>query len=134
MHRRTVAATIVAALLGTMACAGSSPSSPTPDGMPGFDAHATAEGLRLRNDTDRTVYYAAFEHDWGTRGLFLFGPCTDAPRCPSIAAGATVTVPFDEITGYTPEAEKALVYTWHLVPSGTGDYEIRDLGSRIVPF
>ncbi|HEX7337688.1 MAG TPA: hypothetical protein VF252_10810 [Gemmatimonadales bacterium] len=123
----------IRALLLPLAClACSSPAGPAaelPDPMP----EAAAVGLTLSNPTDSPLYYAAFERRWAEEGLFIWGRCTDAPRCPQIPPRGTVRVPAEEISGYFPGAQEARVYFWGLVASENG-YEVVDFRTVVVPF
>ena len=132
---RTALTSIVAVwTLGTLACGGTTdPASDHVSPESVVRATAAGDGLQLTNPTAKTIYYTVFEHDWGTRGLFLWGLCVDPVGCPSVQARATVTVPYSTIGGYTPEAREAVVYYWELRPTGSG-YEAGEVHSFVVPF
>lgn len=123
---------ITAMLLSLASLACSSPAGPSAE-RPIPRPQSAAEGLTLSNPTGRPLYYAVFERRWAEEGLFIWGQCTDAPRCPQIPARGTVRVPPEEIAGYFPGALEARVYFWRLVASKTG-YEVRDFRTVVVPF
>jgi hypothetical protein len=88
--------------------------SPTrPDGE--VSAVATAEGIRAANGTSRPVLYLVFEQ--GLTGAIDFVPCEDVAVCPSIAPGATVTIPWSEVMGYDPRRRTYLLYWHHAAPA-----------------
>ncbi|WP_396223178.1 hypothetical protein [Gemmatimonas sp.] len=64
--------------------------------------------LTLRNTTAADVGYLVVERDMIT--VALFPPC--GQRCPILAPGASVTVPYTAIAGYTPQAREARVLWW----------------------
>lgn len=85
------------------------------------------DGIRLTNGTDEPLAYAV----WANGFLGLFAPCTDpGPDCVRLAAGATVVVPFDQVTGIFPDETTAIVRWWRVVPDGEGGY--RAVGLREV--
>ena len=116
--------------LPALACSG--PAGPTAD-VPMAEPRSAAEGLVLSNPTNSPLYYAAFERRWAEEGLFIWGRCTDAPRCPQIPPGGTVRVPPEEISGYFPGAQEARVYFWRLVAQGN-EYVVSDFRTVVVPF
>lgn len=116
--------------LPVLAC--SSPSGPSAEVLIP-EPRSAAEGLILSNPTNSPLYYAAFERRWAEEGLFIWGRCTDAPRCPRIPPGGTVRVPPEEISGYFPGAQEARVYFWRLVAQGN-EYVVRDFRTVVVPF
>lgn len=118
---------ISALLLSLVSLACSSPAGPIPE------PQSAADGLTLSNPTDSPLYYAVFERRWAEEGLFIWGRCTDAPRCPQIPPRGTVRVPSEEISGYFAGAQEARVYFWRLVASKNG-YEVVDFRTVIVPF
>jgi len=77
-----------------------------------------APSVRIRNATDRPVYYTAIER--GSAALIDWVPCTTPPSCSTVAPHAERLVPFDQIAGYEAGEMEAIVYWWHLdaTPSG----------------
>lgn len=116
--------------LASLAC--SSPAGPAAE-LPIPEPESVVEVLTLSNPTDSPLYYAVFERRWAEEGLFIWGRCTDAPRCPHIPPRGTVRVLSEEISGYFPGAPEARVYLWRLVASENG-YEVADFRTVIVPF
>ena len=131
--RTALTAVIAVWTWGTLACNGT--TAPLPDSTPQSVVRAKVAdgGLQLTNPTANTIYYAVFERDWATHGLFLWAACADPVSCPSVQAGAAVTIPYSEIGGYTPEASEALVYYWELRPEGSG-HQVGEIRSFVVPF
>jgi hypothetical protein len=119
-------------LLMTLSCSSPSTSPPEPSES-GLEPRRTADGLTLINPTDRTIYYAVFEREWAEKGLFIWGQCTDAPRCPSIPPRGSVRIPLSEVNGYNPRAREARVYYWFLVPEPNGGYRVTDMRSLVAP-
>lgn len=112
-------------------------TSPTPGPADdGADVSARADaaaGITVRNQTDRAIYYVAFERSYAAR--VQFAPCTDAPRCPSIAPGAEGTIPYSAIGGYKAGAREAIVYWWHLRTNPVeGERLVGEMHSVIVRF
>lgn len=124
---------IVALTLAAISCSGPSASDPEPSGGTVLEPRSTSDGIALTNPTDRTIYYAVFERKWVETGLFIWGQCTDAPRCPAIPPRGTVHVPRSDISGYTSDAREARVYYWLLAPEGKGRHRVVDLRSVVVP-
>jgi hypothetical protein len=122
-------ATVLLTML-TLSC--SSPAGPSAE-VPVPEPQSAADGLTLSNPTGSPLYYAVFERRWAEEGLFIWGRCTDAPRCPQVPPRGTVRVPVEEISGYFPGAREARVYFWRLVASKNG-YEVTDFRTAIVPF
>lgn len=92
-----------------------------PDSESQVTATAGESAVTIRNAGDRPIYYFAIEQSTAARTLW--GPCDDPDACNSVPGGATRMVPFEEVAGYSPEAEVLLVYWWHLVPKPGGGFE-----------
>src|SRR2546423_10524856 len=82
-------------------------------------ATATTDGIRVTNQTERPVSYAAFEQQ--TDGEVLFLACAGGPQCPSLAPGATRVLPWSDVGGYDPSRNRFVLYWWQIVtePDGT---------------
>ena len=86
-------------------------------------------GIRITNNTDRGIAYVVSNPQW----LGLLGMCEDpGPSCVTLAPGASVVVPFDEIHGYSTTATEASVFWWHVVPDGADGYRKEDLTTVFV--
>lgn len=97
---------IAAAFAAVLGCSGISQPF---DGR--VEARATTAGIVASNHTNRTLFYFAAEE--GALALTNWALCTETPRCPHIAAGATVTVPWSDVTGYGPEKTN-YVFSWYM--------------------
>ena len=87
--------------------------------------------LQLTNESPAPVYILVIEARLAIRANWA--PCTDPALCRGIGVGATDEVAYTDIAGYTESATHAIVYWWHLVPSG-GGYEpdsIRAVGAEL---
>ena len=104
--------TVRAALIALVAC--SNPSGPVEI------AATPQQSIRLVNGTSASIYYFAIECD--AAALANWAPCTDLATCRGIEPGRAGMIPFSEIALYTPAAEAALVYWWHLTPAGGGAF------------
>lgn len=74
----------------------------------GFAVQAAEGRLVLRNGLPVAVHYVALEEEAATRVDLYFDPT----RWPSVAPGAEVRLPYDQVTGYVRGAEWALVHWW----------------------
>lgn len=68
----------------------------------------TARVLTLRNTTASEVGYMVLEKDMMT--IALMPPCGNS--CPILVQGASVTVAYASIGGYTPQAKEGRVLWW----------------------
>jgi hypothetical protein len=75
-------------------------------------------GISAVNQTERPVYYAAFER--GMLATTLWVPCTGEPTCRTLAPGGTTTLPWNEVEGYDPSKKEYLFYWWHGVQDDKG--------------
>jgi hypothetical protein len=127
-----------AALLLTLAgCGGPPPTPVDPSSVEvvadELGARVTPDGLELVNHGSAPVYYRA--RDPETLALSAPVPCLEPTDCPSVAAGATVTVPFEEaIVGYRPDTEHALVHWWHFVQQPDGSAAADEVRTLEVAF
>ncbi len=71
-------------------------------------ADRAAQTLTLRNTTEFEVGYMVIEKDMMT--VALMPPCGNS--CPIIVQGASATVKYASIAGYTPQAKEARVLWW----------------------
>lgn len=110
-------------LIALAACSGPPPEPVDPSSVETldgeFEARATGRGLELINPGESPVYYRA--RDPLSLALSDRIPCLEPANCPSVAAGAQVTVPFeDAVVGYRPDTRHILVHWWHFVQRGDG--------------
>lgn len=77
-----------------------------------------AAGLVVVNQTERPVYFIAFERETGTRTDFR--PCTGGVGCPTVAQGESVTYPWSSVLGAAPDRPSYLLYWWHTVTGSDG--------------
>ena len=71
-------------------------------------ADRAAQTLTLRNTTEFEVGFMVIEKDMMT--IALMPPCGNS--CPILVQGATTTVKYRDIGGYTPVAKEARVLWW----------------------
>lgn len=71
------------------------------------------EALALLNGSAPALHYFIVERETAT--LIDWQPCT-GDACPSVPPRRSVTVPKEQIIGYTEEAREAIVYWWPSVP------------------
>jgi len=86
--------------------------------------------LELTNQSPAPVYTFTIERQ--TAAYTDWAPCTDAARCAAIKTGVTASVPYTQIAGYAPGAREAIVYWWHLVPSGQATFRPDSLRAIVV--
>jgi hypothetical protein len=126
MSRKILPLLTLAAALLLAACG--SPSEAGPD--KGLTASTRAHSLFLTNTTSEPVYWFAVESSTAAR-IDFFG-CYDPVRCPSISPGHTRRLPYDSIEGYSPGAEKVIIYWWHLVPDAQRGFRMERMNSILV--
>lgn len=109
-------------LLGA-ACSTNSASTapPTNNGASGIVAgtlEVTIAGtaLKLRNTTEQQVGYMVVDKEQMV--IALYPPC--AANCPVLVQGATASVPFSAIGGYTSQSTEARVMWWKYVVRADG--------------
>ena len=97
-------------LLVTLAAAGCAlPSHPSEAATAaGFTVAAWDGEITLRNESPSVVHYVLIEEETATRVDLYFDPT----QWPSVAPGETVRVAYEDVNGYGPNAERAVVY-WH---------------------
>lgn len=119
--------TMLASALFLSACA-SEPNpttAPTPNaGTPGIiagtlEARAARPVLTLRNTTEFTVGYMVVDKDQMT--VALYPPC--GQNCPTLVQGASATVNFSAISGYTSASTEAVVMWWKYVRRADGSLQ-----------
>jgi hypothetical protein len=108
------------------ACA--SPTGLVSDGT--LEVRPRDADVQLRNLSERPVFYFMAERE--TLTLIDWRPCVTA-ECPSVAAHALLTVPHEQIVGFTPGAREAVVFWWRAVPAGPGTFAADSIRSLIVP-
>ena len=90
----------------------------------GVRAQQAKGAIRLTNDTDGPIAYAAIEHEAWTHMLASWGPCPRLAEC-TIEPGETAVIPYEKIGMYTPAAREAVVVYWRVV-SRDPAYELID--------
>jgi hypothetical protein len=131
-----VAARVVVASAALLAACGGADASLAVTEVPTGTATSVtvarvATGLRLTNTGSAPLAFAIMERTYAA--LADIAACADpGPACVRLPAGQTVSVPFTEISGYAAGAREVIVYTWRVVPNGTGGYRAADFGSLVV--
>jgi predicted small secreted protein len=78
--------------------------------------------LRITNLTAEGRGYIAADLNWlalADLSLLAFCNTTDS-GCLRLPANGTITVPLSEVGGYSVGIKEIAVYTWRVLPSGTG--------------
>ncbi len=123
--RRTLRPILLAAPLA-LACAGStSPAAGAPAQTPSgiwagvVTASAGPAGIVARNQTERPVFYTAFER--GTLAYVKWAPCVTGPSCRVMLQGATATLPWSEVSGYASGKQEYVFYWWQAITDPDGE-------------
>jgi hypothetical protein len=103
----------LAILIAALACG--DPTSTTQDQL---TIRTTGQDVVLRNANEKPTFYLIVERE--TAAVIDFVTCVEGPGCRSVAPGATVRIPYPEITGYRPNRKEAIVFWWRSVPGPTG--------------
>lgn len=92
---------------------------------------AAERTLTVRNPGREPL--AVFVVERQTAALINWAPCASTgPGCLRLAPGGSITVAYTEVTGWTPQATEAIVYTWRVLPKHGGGYRAGPLGSYVV--
>ena len=108
---------LLALLLAAPAAAcGSRSSAPTAPAVVarGVSAQPSNGAIRLTNNTDGPIAYAAIELDAYTLMLASWGPCPRLAEC-TVEPGQTAVIPYAAIGMYEPDARRAVVVWWRVV-------------------
>lgn len=119
---------ILACIVLLAACADT--SGPV-DGDP-VDASFGPAGVVAHNRTHAPVYWFAVEQNAAMTLLWLWAPCVDPARCPSIAPRGSATIDFDDIVAWQPDSESAILYHWHIVRGDNGGLRADSIRSLVV--
>jgi hypothetical protein len=79
-------------------------------------ADATLAGIRVRNGTSVPIFLLAAEPGWFALGDWI--PCRDVARCDPVPAGSARVVPWQDVTGCTPDKHEFRVVWWSADPHG----------------
>jgi hypothetical protein len=121
MRRFSSAAILVAALAACNPFENGPASATGPDGA--LTARQTVPGVELVNRTTVKTFQFLVEKE--TASLIDWVPCTvEGPACTAVPSLGTITVPWEEVSGWTPEAREILVYYWYVI--GTGPIPMAD--------
>jgi len=117
-------ATVAALLLATAACSNeeqvADPTSPSKGIVAGtLQVTASNSALTLRNTTEFIVGYMVLEKDQIV--IALFPPC--GSQCPTLVQGASATVSYASISGYTPKSSEAVVLWWTYARAADGSLQ-----------
>lgn len=103
----------------------SGPQTPAQNGSPNgivagtLEVTASSGSVKLRNTTEHQVGYMVVDKDQMV--VALYPPC--GTTCPVVVQGATATVPYTQISGYSSKSTHAVVMWWR--------YTLRADGSRV---
>jgi len=103
-------------LAAPVAACGSRSSEPTAPAVVarGVSAQPSNGAIRLTNNTDGPIAYAAIELDAYTLMLASWGPCPRLAEC-TVEPGQTAVIPYATISMYEPGARRAVVVWWRVV-------------------
>ncbi len=117
---RLMRAVTALSALGLLAACSDSPASKvftdesaTPSPNQGIvagtlEVKAQRPNLTLRNTTELVVGYMVVDKD--EMVIALYPPCNT--QCPTLVQGASVQVPYSQISGYTAQSTEAVVMWW----------------------
>jgi hypothetical protein len=94
--------------------------NPTGTGSNGLLVRAAPPVLNLTNQTSAPVYSYVIDRE--AAAYTDWAPCTNPSTCAAIKAGATGSLAYAQITGYSSTSTEAIIYWWHLVPDGTNGF------------
>lgn len=126
---RSVKGATIAALMALAACGGDRTSATevtAPNSIIAgtVTASRVAGGVAIANGTERAVGYAVANPSW----LGLLATCSDpSPSCLRLKPGGTVTVPPEDIYGWSTQATDAVVYWWQVLPTSNGGYQATEV-------
>lgn len=86
-----------------------------------ISGRAEDDHLVLTNRLPEAVHYVAMEE-----GISALVSLTHPSEWPALAPGDEKEIPYDDLLGYTPSAERAIVYWW-TESEGSGDHFVIDL-------
>jgi hypothetical protein len=121
MSRNTFHILALAAMLTAQAaCSSAGPTAVSyengPEGIQAgyVSVSATSAGLVVVNQTEAPVYTFAIERNASAYTDWV--PCTSTATCSAgIAPGATSTIPWSKVPGYSAGAQEYQLFWWHLV-------------------
>ena len=124
MHTLFRSATVAALLLATAACSDEekvADSTSPNEGIVAGTLQVTAanSALTLRNTTEFIVGYMVVDKDQMV--IALFPPC--GAQCPTLAQGASATVNYSSIGGYTSKSTEAVVMWWTYARAADGSLQ-----------
>ncbi len=139
-HARRLLLIAATASLGAALSACSSEGAPIETPTPAEDSSlwegavsvtAKRPVVTIRNGTERTIGYRVVEKNQML--VALYPPCTS--ECKKLAQGATATVSYTAIDGYTSSAREANLVYWTYVPGPNGtlvaDGPIQTIGIQL---
>lgn len=106
MKRRAISLLLALAWMGL--AGGCAENATLSDGR--LSAEVADDAITIRNWSSETAYYWIVERE--ALATINFAPCTRSPTCPTLAPGASTSVPKSSIAFYTPEAREAVVFWW----------------------
>ncbi len=117
-------ATVAVLLLATAACSNEeqiADSTAPNQGIVAGTLQVTAanSALTLRNTTEFIVGYMVVDKDQMV--IALFPPC--GSQCPTLVQGASATVSYASISGYTSKSTEAIVMWWTYARAADGSLQ-----------
>lgn len=104
------------------------PSAEAPSLLAGkVSVAAGSDGLSLLNQTERPVYFTAFERDLAAR--IQWAPCTSGSNCQVLVQGEHRVLPWASVTGYLPTKPTYLVYWWNTEVGPDGRARVANMQS-----
>lgn len=91
---------------------------------------AVSDGLAIMNQTERSVFYTAYERDLSA--YILWAPCVGGPNCKVLAQGETRVLAWDSVYGYLPTKPTYLVFWWNTEVGADGQVRVTNMQSVIV--
>lgn len=92
-----------------------------------LDIVATADGLKLTNNTDGVLFYQAVD---ATTLAMWAGPAAvtlcETPACPEVSPHDSVLVTWDDVLGWAETTKQISVYWWQVVSDGEGHWRVSD--------
>lgn len=85
--------------------------------------------VRIANGREAPIFFFVVERE--AAAVINWGPCTDPETCPRVDPGEIGVLEVTAIAGFRPNAEEAILYWWHLIPTEGDEFAADEIRNAV---
>ena len=85
--------------------------------------------IRIANGREAPIFFFVVERQ--ASAVINWDPCTNPETCPRVDPGEIEMLEVTAIAGFRPDAEEAILYWWHLIPTEGDEFAVDEIRNAV---